>query len=81
MVTIAAEILEPCTVACQPGSVVEITVQQLQALGNKARYLPDDIGITILEPGETETEVSETVENSVESVENTPKKKSTRKKG
>lgn len=92
MVTIAAEILKPCTVTCQPGSVVEITEQQLRALGDKARYLPDDVEITLLDNLDApeavdsvpESEVPETVENPVESVENTPetvKKKSTRKKG
>lgn len=80
---VTAEILKPCTVTCQPGSVVEITEEQFRALGDAARYLPDDIGIEILETDtpETEAEVSETVENLVESVENAPKKKPTRKKG
>ena len=87
MDTIAAEILKPCTVTCQPGSVVEITEQQLRALGDKARYLPDDVEITILQnpdAPETVESVPGTVENPVESVENAPetvKKKYTRKKG
>jgi len=82
MVTIAAEILKPCTVTCQPGSVVEITEEQFRALGDAARYLPDDIEIKILESDAPE--VSGTVENSVESVETAPEtaeKKRTRKRG
>ncbi|MBQ9521675.1 MAG: hypothetical protein IJR72_03790 [Oscillospiraceae bacterium] len=72
MKTISAEILKPCTVTCLPGSVVEITEQQFRALGDKARYLPDDVDAPETVDSVPEPEVPETVENPVESVENTP---------
>lgn len=80
---LTAEVLKPCTITCQPGSVVEITAQQFRALGDAVRYLPDDVEIKLLHP-DVAAEMPETVENAVESVENAPetaKKKAGRKKG
>lgn len=71
---IVAEVLKPCTVTCQPGSVVEITEQQFRTLGDKVRYLPDDVEIKLTAPA-AEPEISESVtaagmENAAESAEN-----------
>ena len=64
-----AEIMKTCTLTCQPGSIVEITVTQFLALGDAARELPDDAEITLLENAEA-PKVPEIVEKSVENAEN-----------
>lgn len=39
---ITAEILKPCVLCCQPGSIVEVTETQFRCLGDAARALEND---------------------------------------
>lgn len=64
---ITAEILKPCVVCCQPGSVVEVTETQFRCLGGAARALEKDAPVSRKIAAETES-----VEKAVENVENVP---------
>ena len=76
--TITAEILKPCVLCCLPGSIVEVTETQFRCLGDAARALDNDAPLPykIVDMSTMETESGETapesVEKSVETVENAP---------
>ena len=68
---ITAEILKPCVVCCQPGSVVEVTETQFRCLGGAARALENNAPIPH-KIVDTITAETESVEKTVENVENVP---------